>query len=366
MSQSLKDTHLSAQRVEKQKIVVVVIGYNEGKTLGISLGSALDAARTFEAATGQNTEVVYVDSGSTDDSIEIALRSSVRVCFAPALFHTCSNARMTGLVVTDSEYVMFLDGDMEISRQWLQAGAEFLDATPQAAGVAGIRDDMRATSRGFALIRNYHNINKDVQTVDKDIGGAFLLRRAALESIGGLEPDLAPEEDYLMYCRLNWKGWNLFRINQSMIVHWDMKVSSWRAALKHLLGHRRVLVPGVVLRRGLFHEQWALHYLWRFKRDLLIHVSWLVILCVSLLEAVCQSNRRTAALLLMGSCTLLYGWNIWSTKGDWPRVLAAIPLRTMYLINLIIGFLLNRPRIEFGIQLTDSYKNEILHHNVAR
>jgi glycosyltransferase involved in cell wall biosynthesis len=345
-------------------IAVIVIGRNEGQRLGRCLESVQRAAGRYTAATGGRVDCIYVDSQSSDDSLRIAREWRIPVAIAPPAYPTCANARMTGLMLTQSEYVMFVDGDMEVAEEWLVAGAQFLERTPQAAGVCGLRDDMRETPTGVVRIANYFRTVSAVERVSLDVGGAFLLRRSALRAIGGMEADLAPEEDYVMFCRLAALGGALYRIRHPMIVHWDTKLASPWQAVRHLVWYPRATIPGVILRRAILHEGWALKYLWHFKRALILHGLWIA-LCVGVLGTLNQRPERQRPLWLVGVglITLLYVLRIWLEKRDLVRTVGAIPLRTAYLLHLLIGCLTGRPRVAFGVQLTDTYQDEVRRRN---
>ena len=341
------------------KVAVIVVGYNEAAVLARCLDSVLLACREFSECTGELVETLFVDSHSTDGSVRIATDKGIRVALAPREFHTCANGRMTGLLLTRSELVMFVDGDMEMDPQWLIHGTTFLRESPHACGVSGLRDDMRQTTGAFQLIRNYHGVRREVELVDRDVGGAFLLRRSAIEAAGGLEPDLAPEEDLFMCCQLWAMGGRLYRINKPMITHWDLKVSSPGRALRHLVWNRRATVPGVILRRALFHQHWAGVYLWSFKRDLILHGLWLASTAWLLAAQFCHTGTLLLPAAALAMVTLLYLPVLWQTKRDASRVWAALFLRTAYLLNMLVGFTTNRPKVRFGAQLESAYLEQI-------
>lgn len=336
--------------MEKTTVDVVIVARNEGVYFEKCCVSVARAVEDLAARTGVRASVVYVDSYSTDESVAVARRHGFRVAFPPDWYFNCANGRTAGLLLTSGEFVMFLDGDMELAEGWLSEGLAFLRATPDAAGVAGIRDDMRLSGTEFRRIENYHRVVAAVQDVGTDVGGAFLFRRRALADIGGFEPAVAPEEDFVCYAQLRQRGWRLYRVAKPMIVHWDAKIATPAAAFRHLAFSRKALVPGAIFRHALLREAWWPHLL-RFKADLLAHAVWL--LAVALL--------RPASLTL--AATGVYLGVIWTQKGDPLRTFAALVLRTVYLANFLAGFLLGRPRLEFGVQNTPAYKDAVARAN---
>ena len=99
---------------------IVVIGRNEGDRLRLCLDSVV----------GRGLPVVYVDSGSTDGSPELARSRNVEVVeLDPAAPFTAARARNAGLdrlavIIPGVRYVQFIDGDCTILDPWLEAEGE--------------------------------------------------------------------------------------------------------------------------------------------------------------------------------------------------------------------------------------------------
>ena len=98
------------------RVGVVVIGRHEGERLERSLRSV---------GTGSGL-VLYVDSGSTDDSVELARRRTDEVTArddsVPFTAARARNAGLKRLLELDAsvELVQFLDGDCELEAGWLE------------------------------------------------------------------------------------------------------------------------------------------------------------------------------------------------------------------------------------------------------
>ncbi len=321
---------------------VVVVARNEGEVFEKCCASVAEAVAELARRGGPKAEVLYVDSYSTDGSVAVARKRGFRVVSPPDWYYNCANGRTAGYLRTKGEFVMFLDGDMELAPGWLADGLAFLEARPEAGGVAGIRDDMRLSGASVVRIPNYHRVSAPVQDVGTDVGGAFLFRRAALDAVGAFEPAVVPEEDFVLYAQLKEKGWSLYRTDKPMMTHWDTKISTPGAVFRHLMFSRKALVPGVIFRHALFRTTWWPHLL-RFKRDLLVHAAWLASLFAP----------RPAAL----AATALYLVSIWVQKRDPLRTVAALVLRTVYLANFLVGFATARPALEFGVQHDARYKD---------
>src|SRR3954451_21645572 len=110
---------------------VVAIGRNEGDRL----------RRCLDALAGVGAKIVYVDSGSTDDSIVLSRERGVEVVeldmSAPFSAARARNAGFERLCQIDPDVrvVQFLDGDCEIAEGWLDLGLAALEERPEAAVV---------------------------------------------------------------------------------------------------------------------------------------------------------------------------------------------------------------------------------------
>ena len=112
---------------------VVVIGRNEGARL----------RRCLESIVNQVKHIVYVDSGSNDNSVELAKEMGVSVvCLDLSKPFTAARARNIGYhelicQVPDVEYVQFVDGDCELNSEWLSKSREHLYINSHIAVVCG-------------------------------------------------------------------------------------------------------------------------------------------------------------------------------------------------------------------------------------
>jgi GT2 family glycosyltransferase len=196
------------------KIGVVVIGRNEGDRL----------LRCLRSVTGAVREIVYVDSGSTDGSVEAARAMGVatveldlRVPFAPG------RARNEGFFrlrerVPDLDYVQFVDGDCEVNPGWLEQAAAFLTAHSDVAVVGGRRRERYPERSIYNLICamewEAHPIGEATAC-----GGDALMRAAAFAATGGYRPDLMAGEEPELCDRLRIAGWRIWFLDAPLTVH---------------------------------------------------------------------------------------------------------------------------------------------------
>jgi len=101
------------------QLSVVIIGKNTEKILGRSIDSVLTAITQAERLI-DTFEIIYVDSNSTDSSLQIAQGySAVRtVAITSSTFYSASLGRHLGLKHARYDNLLFLDGDMTLSPDW--------------------------------------------------------------------------------------------------------------------------------------------------------------------------------------------------------------------------------------------------------
>ena len=99
----------------------------------ISKNQAWNMSRLVESVLRNTTcvssrEIVLVDSASTDGTIEVASRYPIRILrLRPDQHLTPAAGRYIGYKHTSGELVLFLDGDMELCKGWLETGLQILE-----------------------------------------------------------------------------------------------------------------------------------------------------------------------------------------------------------------------------------------------
>lgn len=202
-------------------IGLVVIGRNEGERLRICLTSAVGSGRL----------VIYVDSGSTDGSVTLALAMGAEVVNLDlAQPFTAARARNEGwrrllAVAPEMHYVQFIDGDCELTPGWVAAGRAFLDEHPGYAVVAG---RLRERYPERSIFNRLCDIEWKTPVGDaKACGGIAMMRMNALRGSGGFRDDLIAGEEPELCVRLRAAGWNIYRLDHDMAWH-DANMLHWR------------------------------------------------------------------------------------------------------------------------------------------
>jgi len=198
---------------DETDIAAIVIGRNEGARLITCLDSLA----------GRGARVIYVDSGSTDGSRDAArgrgaevIELDMRQPFTAARARNAGLARLTE-AGTPPTFVQFMDGDCSLQPGWLSTAQRFLTTHPTAAVACGRRRERFPEASVYNRL-----IDAEWDTPvgrARSCGGDALMRVAALEEVGGFDPDLIAGEEPELCVRLRARGWEIWRLDAEMTLH---------------------------------------------------------------------------------------------------------------------------------------------------
>jgi glycosyltransferase involved in cell wall biosynthesis len=262
------------------KTAIVVIGRNEGQRL-------IACLRSLEI---EKYPVVYVDSGSTDGSLEQAASFGAEViALDMSVPFTAARARNAGLGHLKKnwpslQYVQFIDGDCIMVDGWLPAAEAFLDGRADVAVVCGRLIEGHADA---TIYNQLCDIEWDTPVGEaRQCGGVATMRISAVLDAGSFRDELIAGEEPELCLRLREKNWNIWRLQNAMALHdADIRYFGewWRRTLRG--GFAYGAVSGMHAKSS--------KRIWR--RETLRAIFWGLVLPVAILAA---SFLHPAALLL--------------------------------------------------------------------
>ena len=192
---------------------IIVIGRNEGERLVRCLDSLPLAA----------SPAVYVDSGSTDDSVAVAESRGARVLrLDMSIPFNAGRARREGVEALlahspDVAFLQFVDGDCEVETGWLETAHTFLDAHPDVAVVCGRR---RERFPRASVYNRLCDMEWDSPVGEATAcGGDSLMRVSAYRTAGGFSASMVAGEEPELCSRIRKAGWKVHRIDAPMTIH---------------------------------------------------------------------------------------------------------------------------------------------------
>lgn len=238
---------------------VVLIGRNEGQRL----------INALAAVQGQARRIVYVDSGSTDSSVEEAKKAGAEVVdLDMSVPFTAARARNAGFEALAAsgprpEIVQFVDGDCALVPGWIEAARSHLEAHPKLAIVTGWRSEIYRDRTLYNQLCDFEWRRPAGPIMA--CGGDMMVRAEAFVETEGFDPTVIAAEDDEFCTRIRKAGWGLERIPHEMTRH-DADMTRfgqwWQRAIRSghgfaQVGHlhpdyftrerKRVLVWGLVL-----------------------------------------------------------------------------------------------------------------------
>ncbi len=194
---------------------IVVIGRDEAEhieLLGLSIKSLIDIC-DFPI------ETIYVDSASSDNSVELAKQHFDEVHELVEAKELCASAgRYVGTLEAQYPWIFYIDGDMEICPDFFPVIAGLPDVPADWAGIVG------------GYVHRFDNGTTAYQSFAGSIlqsewaaahGGAVILRRDAVLEAGNWSPGVYGKEELELYARIG-NGQKVVRyFSIAMIYHYS-------------------------------------------------------------------------------------------------------------------------------------------------
>ncbi|HEX7009530.1 MAG TPA: glycosyltransferase [Phycisphaeraceae bacterium] len=318
-------------------IGAVAIGRNEGPRL----------QRCLQSLIGQAQVIVYVDSGSTDVSVELARSlGAIVVELDLAQPFSMARARNAGFErllqeQPDLRYIQFVDGDCEVVAGWVEQAAAVLDTQPQTAVVCGRRRERHPQA---SIYNRLCDLEWDTPIGPaKACGGDALMRVQALQQVGGYNPDLIAGEEPELCVRLREHGWQVLRIDAPMTLH-DAAMTRFDQWWK------RTRRAGYAYANGAYlHGRGPQRHNMRELASILLWGLALPLLALAL-----AWPTRGISLLVLAAGEMLLGWRVYrhqrrrGRSASDARLYAAFtvlgkPAQAMGAVQFFVNRLLRRP-----------------------
>ncbi|MEQ1929487.1 MAG: glycosyltransferase [Parvularculaceae bacterium] len=236
-------------------IAFIAIGRNEGERL----------KRCLAALRAEGDRIVYVDSGSSDGSVDAAASLGCDVVvLAPDAPFTAARARNAGFERSvhrwpEATHVMFIDGDCVIAAGFTAAASSALDGNPDWGIVAG---RVRELQRDKTVYNRVCDMEWAAPVGEvRAVGGIFMTRASLFREVGGFNAGVIAAEDDELCIRVRAAGYAVRRIEPGMCFH-DAAMTRfsqwWRRAYR--AGHAFAQVGS--MHKGYFAAERRRAYAW--------------------------------------------------------------------------------------------------------
>lgn len=208
---------------------IIVIGRNEEHHIARCLRSVLTGSESFV-----DREIIYVDSASTDNTVNIAKRFPIRIIQLRSSWKLSSSAgRYLGFENTHGKYVFFVDGDTIVYKHWLEEAVSFMRNSPDIGGVAGIVHEIAVDEKGNRVGFRRNRYKQSTQILPVNVfGGIALYRRAVLERVRPFNPHVKATPELELSLRIRKAGYGLMRLYIPMAITYAPKRETFGEILR--------------------------------------------------------------------------------------------------------------------------------------
>lgn len=308
---------LSCEAAGLAELAVVIIARNEEA----HIATCIEAARAAVAGL-DCSEIVLVDSNSSDRTVDIAARYPISILRYRAERPTAAAGRRIGFAHVRARHVLFLDGDCRVEPAFVREALALLTERSDAAVVYGARCDVTPGS------------GSQVPIAHPSLGGNALYRAEALARVGSFHPFIVGEEEGELLGRLQAAGYRAIQVESLMITHYTEAVQTLEGFVQR---YRRGLRTGTgqVLRlsiaQGLF---------WYHARRLNRYLATLAFLLLGIVLAAIGLVAGTAVpVLLWGAAGIAAFLLLWAKRRDMRNTVYIIADWVTVALSMGRGFL---------------------------
>jgi len=306
--------------VSLPRVSYVIIGRNEERHLGRCLQSV------FDQDYAGPREVHYVDSRSSDSSVDIARQfAGVAVHVVADDRPTAAKGRNCGWTLATGTLVQFVDGDAELTRGWTHAAvAAFED--PTVAAVFGWFDERRPE---YSIYNRMADLDWPREQGDvTTFGGIVMVRRRCLLETGGFPEDTASGEEPVLALELRHRGHRILQLPVAMATH-DIDLDDFGSYWRRCVETGVSLAEQIAGKRRLGASLWSL-------RTVKNAVAVTVVASVLLGGLAFSPHVWWIGAGIGGADSLRIAWRNHGRAGSWPAALAyAVHVRLIILAQMV-------------------------------
>ena len=211
-------------------------------------------------------EIIVADNGSTDDSIAVLVSEfpDVRRIILEKNYGFAEGYNRA-IEQVDSEYIVLLNSDVEVTEGWLEPLLDYMNAHPEVASVqpkirSWLHRDLfehagaaggyiNALGYPYCRGRILWHVEQDkgqydsIVNVDWTSGACMCVRTKVYKELGGLDATFFAHMEEIDLCwRMRNAGWKLACVPQSMVYHLGGGSLAYENPRKTYLNHRNNLL----------------------------------------------------------------------------------------------------------------------------
>jgi glycosyltransferase involved in cell wall biosynthesis len=252
----------------------IIIGKNEAKNLNMCFNSVFSFIKFNNIL---KYEIIYVDSDSIDNSIEIAKSFKIIKIIKLDGEVNAAIARNEGARISKGKYLYFIDGDMEIMPNFYSQVFNHLGDLNYNF-VSGEFLSYFYVNGLLNSIEPYHKIKKDIY--ENITGGIFIINRIFWIEMNGMNEKYRRCQDLDFGLRMSRFGFPLFRKIEIIAIHHTISYYDSQRLWKDLFNFNQLYQKSVLFRDHFFNP-----FIWRYIfREISLFSFFISIILFSLLQ----------------------------------------------------------------------------------
>ncbi|UUA71401.1 glycosyltransferase [Cellvibrio sp. QJXJ] len=190
-------------------VSIVMPAFNEEKYIELSLIAVMQMDYPKH-----KLEIIVVDNGSTDKTVEIAKRYADKVIVHPNV--KVGGVRNEGVRQSNGEIIAFIDSDCLPAKGWLRDSLDYMkeNSCDAVGGIYLLREHPSWVESAWLI-----NPKPKDGVTNRLVGGSILISKDSFISCGMFDEALNAGEDYALARALKEKGFVLHEAKSCALVH---------------------------------------------------------------------------------------------------------------------------------------------------
>lgn len=312
------------------ELSIIIITRNQEWNIARLIESVLE-----RTACVSSREIVLVDSASTDNTVKIASNYPIKILrLHPDQTLSPLTGRYVGFKYTSGDFILHLDGDMELCHDWVGKALQVFTSRVDTAVVTGEVVDLSKT----AMSDDKKPLNEGGSNVVKEVlhgRGAAMYRRSVLEQVGTFIPHIYSDGEPELCLRIRHTGYRILKLDYPIAYHYTDPPKHW-STLVGRWKRRLYIGPGQILRHHIGTE-----YFWPYFKERAYGIAPLLALVVGILSLILsllsgQSIWLGLYLLMFAVMIIITAWR----KHSLYKTVASLLERLLIAQGTFKGFFL--------------------------
>lgn len=230
------------------EISVVITTYNEEKYIESAIKSAENQTLNKDLY-----EIIVVDDGGSDNTDQIIhklKKNGSQVKYFKKKNGGTASARNFGISKAEGNYISFLDGDDTYFPRKLERS---LNAMLKGQNIAIVYSDYIEKYPDKAQIRLKQNFSREMLFQNCIVSTNSMVKKEALEIVGGFDETFKYVEDYDLWCRLAIAGFFALRVPEVLFTYNSHPNSKTNSA-----GLERIEPEWARIRERIMKNEWRI------------------------------------------------------------------------------------------------------------